>query len=78
MKIRFLLIALPTLFLTGFYFSSEAAKRKRLVPQLDEIFAPDKLREDFRIVREAMEKAHHGLYLYTPKEKFDGLFDEAV
>ena len=75
MKIRFLLIALPTLFLTGFYFSSEAAKRKRPVPKLDEVFAPEKLREDFRIVREAMEKTHPGLYLYTAKEKFDKLFD---
>ena len=78
MKIRFLLIALPTLFLTGFYFSSEAAKRKRTVPKLDEVFAPEKLREDFRIVREAMEKAHPGLYLYTPKEKFDGIFEETA
>tara|TARA_B100001971_G_scaffold212200_1_gene241679 strand:- start:1470 stop:2942 length:1473 start_codon:yes stop_codon:yes gene_type:complete len=66
------------LFLTGFYFSGEAAKRKRPVPQLNEVFAPEKLREDFRVVREAMEKAHPGLYLYTPKEKFEGLFEETA
>ena len=72
---RFPFIALMALFLTGFYFSGEAAKRKRPVPRLDEVFAPEKLREDFRVVREAMEKAHPGLYLYTSKEKFDKLFD---
>ena len=78
MKIRFLLTALTAFFLTGFYFSSEAAKRKRPVPKLDEVIAPEKLREDFRIVREALEKAHPGLYLYTPKNKFDGLFEETT
>ncbi len=78
MKIRFLFTALTAFFLTGFYFSSEAAKRKRPVPKLDEVIAPEKLCEDFRIVREALEKAHPGLYLYTPKNKFDGLFEETA
>ena len=59
-----LLLALPT----------EAAKRKKSFPKLDQVFTPEKLQEDFRVLQDALEKLHPGLYLYTPKEKFDQLF----
>ena len=35
----------------------------------------DRLREDFRILRKTLEKAHPGLYWYTSKETMDVYFD---
>ena len=61
-----LLLALP----------SEAAKRNKSFPKLDQVFAPGKLKEDFRVLQDALEKLHPGLYLYTPQEKFDQLFKD--
>ncbi|SVD53127.1 uncharacterized protein METZ01_LOCUS405981, partial [marine metagenome] len=55
-------------------FPSEAAKRKKSFPKLDQVFTPEKLKEDFRVLQAALEKLHPGLHLYTPKEKFDQLF----
>ena len=55
---------------------SEAAKRNKSFPKLDQVFAPEKLKEDFRVLQDALEKLHPGLYLYTPKEKFDQLFKD--
>ena len=61
-----LLLALP----------SEAAKRNKSFPKLDQVFASGKLKEDFQVLQDALEKLHPGLYLYTPKEKFDQLFKD--
>ncbi len=38
-------------------------------------YAPNELREDFVLLRTALEEAHAGLYFYTPKEEIDSLFD---
>jgi hypothetical protein len=38
---------------------------------------PDKLREDFRILRGALEEGHPGIYRYTPKAELDQRFDQA-
>ena len=38
-------------------------------------YAVDELKEDFTLLRTALEEAHAGLYYYTPKEAMDGLFD---
>jgi hypothetical protein len=35
------------------------------------------LRDDFRILRGALEEAHPGIYRYTPKTELDRLFDHA-
>ena len=75
MKIRLLVCVCTLIFIAGLPFSSEGAKRKKPVPRLDEEIAAAKLREDFAVLREALEKAHPSLYLYTSKEKFDKLFD---
>ena len=32
---------------------------------------PEKLREDFRILRGALEEGHPGIYRYTPKQEMD-------
>jgi hypothetical protein len=38
---------------------------------------PEKLREDFRILRGALEEGHPGIYRYTPKAELDERFDQA-
>jgi hypothetical protein len=38
---------------------------------------PQKLREDFRILRAALEEGHPGIYRYTPKKELDPRFDQA-
>jgi hypothetical protein len=38
---------------------------------------PEKLREDFRILRNALEEGHPGIYRYAPKPELDRHFDEA-
>mgnify|MGYP001390131092 CR=1 FL=1 len=78
MKTRLPSWALIAIFITGFCFSSEAAKRKRPVPKLDEVFAPEKLREDFRIVREAMEKARTDQFYGTDEGSIIEHFGQAV
>lgn len=40
-------------------------------------FAPEVLREDFRLCREALEEGHPGLYDYVAKEELDALFAAA-
>lgn len=43
---------------------------------LENIFTTEQLKEDFTILRTALEEAHAGLYFYTPKEEMDSLFDQ--
>src|SRR6516165_9249251 len=38
---------------------------------------PEKLREDLRILRGALEEGHPGIYRYTPKPVLDRRFDQA-
>jgi C-terminal processing protease CtpA/Prc len=38
-------------------------------------FSTQELKEDFKILRDALEEGHAGLYRYTSKERFDELFD---
>lgn len=40
-------------------------------------FAPEKLKEDFSILRNIYEKSHPGIYWYTPKDSMDYFFDKA-
>ncbi|HEV3115962.1 MAG TPA: S41 family peptidase, partial [Gemmataceae bacterium] len=46
-------------------------------PATPERVAPEKLREDFRILRGAFEEGHPGIYRYTPKSELDKHFDQA-
>ena len=39
-------------------------------------FAPEKLKEDFLIVRNIYEKSHPGVYWYTAKDSMDNIFNE--
>ena len=38
-------------------------------------FSAQELEEDFKILRDALEEGHAGLYRYTSKERFDEHFD---
>jgi len=59
--------------------SLSAAKNKKSLPppSLQETFSPSQLKEDLKVLREALEEGHPGLYLYTPKEDFDRHFERA-
>src|SRR2546421_9622452 len=39
---------------------------------------PAQLAEDFRILRQALEEGHSGIYRYTAKADLDRLFDQAA
>jgi hypothetical protein len=78
MKTRRLLLAVMTVVLLGIGFPTEAAKGRRTVPALGEVLPAEKLREDFRILRSALEQIHPALYLYKPRENLDRLFDETA
>ena len=41
----------------------------------DTLFTVQELKDDFGILRNALEEGHAGLYRYTPKEKLDKLFE---
>jgi hypothetical protein len=43
----------------------------------DDRFAPEKLRADFLVARQALEEGHGGIYRYTSKEQLDRVFDQA-
>ena len=55
--------------LTIFYGCSPKADSNR------SIYSPKELRKDLKVLRDVLEESHHGLYMYTPKEKFDAVFD---
>jgi C-terminal processing protease CtpA/Prc len=41
-------------------------------------FTPEQLKSDFKILRDALEEGHGGLYYYTPKEKLDLQFNSIL
>ena len=60
------------------WVAGSAFAAKRPAPALDEKFTPVQLREDFRVLRSALEKLHPGLHLHTPKAELKQLFDDTV
>ncbi len=40
--------------------------------------SPEKLLEDFKILRASLEEGHSGIYRYTPKAELDRVFDKAA
>jgi hypothetical protein len=57
--------------------SAESNKAARPAPAGAQPVALEKLREDLRILRQALEEGHPGIYRYTPKAKLDQAFDRA-
>jgi len=51
---------------------------KRSAPALQGKFTLAQVREDFRVLRSALEKLHPGLHLHTPKAELKQLFDDTV
>jgi hypothetical protein len=41
-------------------------------------FTPEQLKSDFKLLRDALEEGHGGLYYYTPKEELDQQFDRIL
>ncbi|HVR97508.1 MAG TPA: S41 family peptidase [Thermoanaerobaculia bacterium] len=46
-------------------------------PQTSTKLSREQLREDFRILRQALEEGHSGIYRYTSKAEMDRIFDQA-
>ncbi|HSY76711.1 MAG TPA: hypothetical protein VK890_07640, partial [Bacteroidia bacterium] len=42
----------------------------------DKKFAPEKLQQDYTLLRKILEKKHPSLYWYTPKDSMDYYFDK--
>jgi len=68
--LRWQLKALPIAFLSVMFISCSVSK----VSVEQKKFAPEKMREDYRIFRGALEESHPSLYWFTPKEKLDEAF----
>ena len=81
----FLLAALSTCAASGALYSADlqpsSAESKpaatRAPARATDPVPPEKLREDFRILRGALEEGHPGIYRYTPKPVLDRRFDQA-
>ena len=58
--------------------SAHATKNRKAPPpaSLQKTFDPAKLKEDFKVLRQVLEKGHPGLYLYTKKQEFDRHFEQ--
>ncbi len=39
------------------------------------IYSPKELRKDLKVLKDVLEESHHGLYMYTSKERFNAVFD---
>lgn len=73
-KFRVWFLILIAIFVFLQYSSSQEREKAAFDP--DKKFTAAQLREDFMLLRTALEEAHAGLYFYTPKEEMDRLFDE--
>lgn len=56
-----------------FFFTKDPGKPG--VYDADRKFSIDELREDYDLLRLALEEAHSGMHRYTPKKEFDALFN---
>lgn len=65
----------PFLFLLILASSFGKGKEKRHPFDPKRIFTVEELQEDFRALRKDIEKRQPNLYLYTPKERMDFVFD---
>jgi len=63
-------------FVTGYSHGAKGKKKSLPAPSLQQTFAPGKLKEDVKVLRQALEGGHPGLYLYTAKEEFNRRFEE--
>ena len=50
--------------------SPASESKKPAAPAIERV-SPEKLHEDFRILRAALEEGHPGIYRYTPKAEID-------
>jgi hypothetical protein len=69
-KLVFFALALFTAALCGYPLESQDQKEN-----LGTTYTPDRLQQDFKILRNALEEGHAGLYRYTPKAEMDEHFE---
>ncbi len=72
----FILPFLVLILLSGQSLTLQDSEKKVFDPEKKH--AVDELKEDFTLLKTALEEAHAGLYYYTTKEKMDGLFDRLL
>jgi len=58
--------------------SGKAQENQNNTIDPDKKFTPIQLKHDFKILRDALEEGHGGLYYYTTKEKLDLQFDSIL
>jgi hypothetical protein len=68
-----LLPAILLIHLNGQSLAYQDSEKEAFDPEKK--YAVSQLKEDFLLLRTALEEAHGGLYFYTPKEEMDSLFD---
>jgi Peptidase family S41 len=84
----FAVVLIATLFLSAVCAAGNACaaqpatidSKKATTPEpakVPEPVPPQKLREDFRILRQALEEGHPGIYRYTPKAELNDRFNRA-
>jgi hypothetical protein len=80
MKKNFKLKILLTVICFAFLFSpsGKALENQNNTINPDNKFTPEQLKSDLKILRDALEEGHGGLYYYTPKEKLDMQFDSIL
>ena len=73
-KINFLKRCLfSSLFLLGSFKSISQTRQSPIDPAKQ--FTPAELQADLKLMRTILDESHPGFYRYTPKERFDVLFD---
>ena len=73
--VRILLVGLALSYFTAGRVHAAKGKNDLPTPSLGKTFPTEQLKEDVKVLRQALEGGHPGLYLYTSKEEFDRHFD---
>jgi C-terminal processing protease CtpA/Prc len=76
-RIRFVLIVFTAFLLLLGPGSAVASEQKSPVYDPGKTFTVDQLKDDFNLLRGALEEAHGGFYYYSSKEEMDRIFDDA-
>jgi hypothetical protein len=75
-KLLTLFLSLCIILLSFLSVSSHESPYETFDPEKK--FTPEQLKSDFKLLRDALEEGHGGLYYYTPKEELDRQFDNVL
>ena len=65
------IISLSLFFVAPTLLLAQTANKENLP-----LISPEKLKEDFQLLKTSLEKTHAGLYPYTPKDSLDYAFNQ--